>query len=56
VQSRLLQPCLRSAFNSADKASQGLLGGLLANLQQLEKMVRAVGATRVWSEAHCVVL
>ncbi len=45
VLSRLLGPCLRAAFNSADKGTQGLLGGLLANLTQLEKMVRnAVGA------------
>ncbi|GFR49623.1 hypothetical protein Agub_g11694 [Astrephomene gubernaculifera] len=39
VQSRLLVPCLRASFNSADKGSQALLSGLVSNLAQLEKMM-----------------
>ncbi|GLC34747.1 hypothetical protein PLESTB_001159100 [Pleodorina starrii] len=39
VLSRLLSPCLRASFNSADKASQALLAGVLGNLSQLEKMM-----------------
>lgn len=39
VLSRLLGPCARSAFNSADKASQAALAGVLSGLGQLEKMV-----------------
>ncbi|KAG2433816.1 hypothetical protein HXX76_008173 [Chlamydomonas incerta] len=39
VLSRLLGPCARSAFNSADKASQAALAGVLGGLGQLEKMM-----------------
>ncbi|KAG2484274.1 hypothetical protein HYH03_016918 [Edaphochlamys debaryana] len=39
VSSRLLAPCVRSAFNSADRQSQALLAGALGNLSQLEKMM-----------------
>ncbi|GIM00476.1 hypothetical protein Vretimale_5227 [Volvox reticuliferus] len=39
VLSRLLTPCLRASFNSADKATQSLLAGVISNLNQLEKMM-----------------
>ncbi|GLI67977.1 hypothetical protein VaNZ11_012179 [Volvox africanus] len=39
VLSRLLSPCLRASFNSADKATQSLLAGVISNLNQLEKMM-----------------
>ncbi|KXZ53327.1 hypothetical protein GPECTOR_7g1221 [Gonium pectorale] len=39
VLSRLLSPCMRASFNSADKGTQALLAGMLGNLSQLEKMM-----------------
>ncbi|GIL49655.1 hypothetical protein Vafri_5962, partial [Volvox africanus] len=49
VLSRLLSPCLRASFNSADKATQSLLAGVISNLNQLEKMV----SERYTSDTPC---